>query len=1088
MPVCASCGQDNPDIARFCLACAAPLAEPEPPPGEERKLVTGVFVDVVGSTARAEQLDPEDVRAMLGPYHSRVRAELERFGGTVEKFIGDAVFALFGAPVAHEDDPERAVRAGFALLDSVGELNASDEWLDLHVRVGVHTGEALVMLDAKPGEGDWMAAGDIVNTAARIQSAAPTDGVLVGELTYQSTRDKIEYEQAEPISAKGKAEPVRVWIARKERERVARPVARVPLLGREAELGELLALWHEARSARRPRLATLIGAPGIGKSRLLAELAQRVEEEGTIHWGRCLPYGEGITYWPVIELIKSAAGILQSDPAATISAKLGALLDGLPTDDLDELRTMAAAVSNLAGVEMTPRGTYTAAQITQSELHWGVRRLFQLLAAQRPLVLVFEDLHWAEPTLLELIGYVTADEAEAPFFLVCTTRPELADVDPGFLAGDGRRSTIELGALPADAGEALLTQLLGQAGLAGGPAAASEGPAAASLLRTAGGNPLFLEEMVQMFLDAGLVDAEGWHVEPEAGELPVPTSLQALIGSRLDQLPGGQKRIAQHASVVGTVFWPSAVAYLDGSDARAGELASGLDELERRDLVHRNELSSVGGELEYAFKHILIRDVAYTQLPKGRRTHLHVRFAEWTSALPGGEDEFIEIIAHHLEQACLLSREVAHSPIEPPVLEAAGALARAGEKAERREGIREADRFYARALGVVGDEHPEIAGELRLRRGRTLIGLGELRRAGELLPKVADEALAQRRLDLRAEALVGLANIDYKQGAVESAHERLMEAESIASQIADRPLQIRAAYEFAQLRADFEGAGEAALEDLERALAIAEELDNRALRIEGHLRMGTLLFNLGRLAEAEDHLLRCSALAGEEGSRRDEARAATNLGFIKFYRGDHEGAERVALQAREWLERTSDTFFQLQNAWALAIHALARDEIALAESRLREAIPLALEIGGWIVVPIYRHLIDALVRQDRVRDAADLLAFAERGVPEEDVYARATLLQAQAVVAAAQGRSAEARKALEEALRLLEEQQWPIDVAEVHMALARALVQCGESSEARRQLEQARELSARMDAKGLLAQIDSELAGNAAPAGPGASR
>jgi predicted ATPase/class 3 adenylate cyclase len=1076
MPVCASCGQDNPDIARFCLACAAPLAEPEPP-GEERKLVTGVFVDVVGSTARAEQLDPEDVRAMLGPYHARVRAELERFGGTVEKFIGDAVFALFGAPVAHEDDPERAVRAGFALLDGVGELNAGDEWLDLHVRVGVHTGEALVMLDAKPGEGDWMAAGDIVNTAARIQSAAPTDGVLVGELTYQSTRDKIEYEQAEPISAKGKAEPVRVWIARKERERVARPAARVALLGREVELGKLLALWQEARSERRPRLATLVGAPGIGKSRLLAELAQRVEQEGMSHWGRCLPYGEGITYWPVIELVKSAAGILQSDPAATISAKLGALLDGLPTDDLDQLRTMAAAVSNLAGVEMTPRGTYSTAQITQAELHWGMRRLFQLLAAQRPLVLVFEDLHWAEPTLLELIGYLTEDEAEAPYLLVCTTRPELADADPAFLGGNGRRRTIELDALAADAGEALLTQLLGQAGLA-------EGPAAASLLRTAGGNPLFLEEMVQMLLDTGLVDAEGWHVAPDAGELPVPTNLQALIGSRLDQLPGGQKRIAQHASVVGTVFWPSAIAHLDGNGARGGELASGLDELERRDLVHRNEVSSVGGELEYAFKHILIRDVAYTQLPKGRRAHLHMRFADWTSALPGGEDEFVEIIAYHLEQACLLSGAVAHSPIEPPVLEAAAALARAGEKAERREGIREADRFYARALEVVGDEHPETAVELRLRRGRTLIGLGELRRAGELLPEVADDALAERRLDLRAEALVGLANIASKQGAVESAHERLVEAESIASQIGDRLLQIRAAYEFAQLRADFEGARAAALEDLEGALAIAAELDNRTLRIEGHLRMGTLLFNLGRLAEAEQHLLRCLALAGEEGSRRDEARAAANLAFVKFYRGDHEGAEGIALQAREWLERTSDTFFRVQNAWALAVHALARDDNALAEDRLREAIPLALEMGGWIVVPIYRQLIDALVRQDRVRDAADLLAFAERGVPEEDVYARATLLQAQAVVAAAEGRSAEARDALEEALRLLEEQQWPIDVAEVHLALARALVQCGDPSEARRELEQARELSARMEAKGLLAEIETELAGKAAPAGP----
>src|SRR5436309_320469 len=287
MPICAGCGQDNPDIAKFCLACAAPLAPPAPT-SEERKLITVLFTDIVGSTAKAENMDPEDVRARLAPYYVRLRTELERFGGTVEKFIGDAVVALFGAPVAHEDDPERAVRAAFAV-------------------------------------------------------------------------------------------------------------------GREREASELTEVWSTAIAEHRPGLVTIVGPPGIGKSRLLAEFARRAGQEGHVHWGRCLPYGEGITYWPVTEVVKSAAGILQSDDRETIAGKLDAFLETLATADLDELRTIAAALSNLIGIPTTPRGTYATAEISQGELHWGIRRMLQLLASQKPTALIVEDLHWAEPTLLELI-------------------------------------------------------------------------------------------------------------------------------------------------------------------------------------------------------------------------------------------------------------------------------------------------------------------------------------------------------------------------------------------------------------------------------------------------------------------------------------------------------------------------------------------------------------------------------------------------------------------------------------------------------------------------------------------------------------
>src|SRR6266550_671050 len=512
MSVCAQCGQENPEIAKFCLACGAPLTAPEPP-AEERKLVTVLFCDIVGSTATAEQLDPEDVRARLAPYYERVRAELERFGGTVEKFIGDAVVALFGAPVAHEDDPERAVRAAFAVRGAMGELNAADEWLDLKIRVGVHTGEALVVLGARAAEGEGIASGDVMNTAARLQAAAPVNGIVVGELTYRSTRDAIEYRDAEPVAAKGKSRPVPIWEAVAPRDDIPPGTdAARPLVGRRAQLDELGRLWNAARHGRRV-VALVVGAPGIGKSRVLRELTGELEADATVLFGRCLSYGEGITYWPITDIVKSAAGILQSDDSATASRKLGGLLERLPTTAADELRTIAAALSNLVGVATTPRGTYIAAQIGQAELHWGVRRLFEHLAEERPLVLVIEDLHWAEPTLLDLILSLTESNPARPILILGSGRPELLDVHHA-LAGAGRAHVVELDALDEDEARSLLADLT--------PSRELPPQLVDAVLRNAEGNPLFLEEMVAMILDEGLLESgAGLRLE----SLPVPENV-----------------------------------------------------------------------------------------------------------------------------------------------------------------------------------------------------------------------------------------------------------------------------------------------------------------------------------------------------------------------------------------------------------------------------------------------------------------------------------------------------------------------------------------------------------------------------------
>jgi predicted ATPase/class 3 adenylate cyclase len=1053
---CPNCSQENPEGFKFCGACGSPLVEAEPAPEEERKVVTALFTDIVGSTASAEQLDPEDVRARLAPYYARVRKELEAYGGTVEKFIGDAVVALFGAPVAHEDDPERAVRAALAINEAVCELNAEDEWLDIHIRTAVHTGEALVVVGAKAVEGEGMAAGDVMNTAARLQGGAPVDGIAVGEATYRATREVFEYREGEPVQAKGKAEPIPIWEVAGEKAAPERPAVRTPLVGRRAELARLTAVWQEVLDERRPRLVTFLGPPGIGKSRLLLALSEHVEDAATVHWGRCLSYGEGMTYWPITEIIKSAAGIRHDDDAETDSAKLGLLLESLPTEDEDELRTIAAAVANLIGVPTTPRGTYSAEVISQAELHWAIRRIFPLLAQKQPMLLVFEDLHWAEPTLIELLQSLPHHDAKAPFLVLASARPELAESQPAFVANVDGRESLSLSPLGEDEIEQLLAELLADTPL--------DSAHVQRLVRNAGGNPLFLEETVRMVAEA--------KDEGDLESLPVPDTVQALIGARLDNLPGSDKRVAQQASVIGNVFWPGAVAHVGALD---GDLQPSLDTLERRDFVHSRRESTVVGEQEYEFKHVLIRDVAYERLPKGRRAELHARFIDWLRAL-GSEDEFVEIEAYHLEQACLLAGAVARAPIEPPVLDAIDALKRSAEKAERREGLREAERFYARGLHLLDGEHPAVSLELRLRRGATLAALGEVGAAGDLLAAVEGEARVADARELLCEALIELGDIDQRQGRAAEARRHLIEAEEVAREVGDSRLRVRSAFVLGELRADFDGAFREVADDLERAVAIAEEAADHTLRAEGHLRIASLYNNLGQLEKAEQHLRQCLELAQEMGSRRFEAEATAWLGLVKFYRGDSEEAERLCRQARDWLDRTCDSYFQVQNlVRGLAVYALARGDAKLAEKWLQEALPIALDIGGWVVVETYRFLTEALVRQGRLDDARELASFAGRNLPEEDLYARASVLLAEASVAAAERDLDEASRCYGEALTLLERLNMPVELGEVRLAYGRALRRFGDDEGARSELERARAAFTAMRAEGMLREVDREL-------------
>jgi len=1067
--VCPSCGEANPAKFRLCGFCGSPLAA-APAPSEERKVITAIFVDLVGSTARSENLDPEDVKSLVAPYHARVRGELEAHGGTFEKFSGDAILALFGTPKAHEDDPERAIRAALAVRQGIAELNEEDEWLDLHIRTGIHTGEALVMLGARPGEGEWSAAGDVLNTAARIQSAAPTDGILVSRTTYLATMDSFAFSAAEPIQAKGKAEPVEVWevVAAQEGD-VSERRGETELVGREAELDELTAFTDELLAENSAGLATIVGSPGVGKSRLLLEFVRRVEEQFTVHRGKCLSYGEGITYWPIVEIFKSAAGILQSDDREASAKKLDTFLETLPTDDLDELRTIASALSNLIGIPTTPRGTYVTSEISQTELHWGLRRVLQLLASQRPTAVVVEDLHWAEPTLLELLSYLLAEEGGVSLAIIATSRPELEDQAPGFLGREGKRRTVDLHTLGPEQAAALL------GGLTGDPAFA-ETRFAETLITNAGGNPLFLEETVRMLREEGLLELERWQSD-DMQDVPIPTSVQGLISSRLDRLEPKEKQLAHHASVIGSIFWAGAVARLGVAEGAAPEdPGPGLSELERRDFVAHLKVSTVQDDEEYSFNHILMRDVAYGQVPKGLRAQLHLGFTEWVKDLPGKADEFVEIVAWHLEQACLLAREVTRSPIDPPVREAAVMLEEAGGRAERRESLREAHRYYTRALDLLDDGYADLRVTLRVQRADMAMQLGELKEATDELLEVVEQASELGRAEAEAEALLLLGDIDQRQGRPNDAHSRLLKAEELAASTDDARLRTRVAFVMNTFVVDYLGDLDGPIEKLRTAIAAAEKLGDPALAAEGHLRIAAPLMNHD-FAAAEVELQRCLELADDLGSHRIEAEGASWLGVVAYYRNRPEEAERLCLQARTWFERTGDSYFQVQNLiLGLGIFALEDGRAEEGEKWLREALPVALQIGGWALVKTYWHLVQALVAQDRLDDARDIAAFAARGVPEEDPHSSAWLSLAEGWVATAAGEPGAAAAAFAESVRLFEQLDYPLDLADARFAFARSLITFGEVVGGRTELERARSTYARIGADVRRDAVDAELA------------
>ena len=663
--------------------CAAPLAT-VPASRGVRKRVTIVFCDLAHSTEMGERLDAESLRQVLSRYYEVSRSALERHGGSVEKYIGDAVMAVFGVPVVHEDDALRAVRAAAEMRRDLAALNEllETEWHErLETRTGVNTGEVVA---GDPTQGQVFAVGDAVNVAARLEQAAQPGEILLGAETYRLVRDAVRVESLEPIRVKGKAASVQAYRLAGVEAEAPRSAdrARPALVGRDEELAELDALFSRAVGTSSCQLVTVVGSAGVGKSRLVDEFVRQVEGRAAVLGGRCLSYGERITYWPIAQLVRQAAGIAEADSATGARSKISDLLPDEP-----RRAAIVGAVSSAIGLSDDPAD--------REEIAWAFRELIAALGRERPVVVVFDDLHWAAPALLDLVVATGRMNGEIPLLVVCVARPDVGELNADLAASPGFGHLV-LEPLEADASAALIEQLLGDAPLGAA--------LRAQLTEGAEGNPLFIEEMVATLIEDGVIreGQDGWEVAGDLSSIAIPPSIEALLSARLDRLEADSRGVAERAAVVGYEFWRAALEALSPEAGRS-RLTEDL-----RSLVERRFALCVAGE-QYRFHHILIREAVYRALLKESRVELHERFADWLERRAGDRvPEYEEILGYHLEQACHYREQLASSEARDLALagRAAGHLGAAGRRALTRGDMSAAVDLIERATRLLPPQNP----------------------------------------------------------------------------------------------------------------------------------------------------------------------------------------------------------------------------------------------------------------------------------------------------------------------------------------------------------------------------------------------
>jgi class 3 adenylate cyclase/ketosteroid isomerase-like protein len=1060
--VCVSCGASLAEGARFCDACGAEVAASRAP-SESRKVLTVVFADLVGSTALQERLDSESARQLMSRFYDAMRAVLEAEGGRLEKFIGDAVVAVFGLPALREDDALRAVRAAGAMSDALQTLNEELEriWgVRLQMRTGVNTGE-LVVSDA------GVLVGDTMNTAARLEQAAPPGAVLVGQATWRLVHRSVGLEPVEPLELKGKAEPVPAWRLVSATVPGASASLEAPLVGRSAELATLRQAFEATVVAGQCRLVTVMGSPGVGKSRLAREFARSVPEPARVVEGHCEPTGEGITFLPVAEVLRVVAGIGEADPPELVREKLRGLT---PEDDPDRDRL----VERIAGV------LGVAEPSSAQETFWALRRAIEFLARERTLVLILDDLHWGQPMLLDLVEHLVEWVRDAPVLILALARPELRDAREALAsAGRGATDVIELTPLDDSESQMLVGGLLGEMHV---PPELS-----ARILETTEGNPLFLGETVRMLVDEGVIrrEADRWVTVGDTNTVEVPPTIQALLATRIERLRDDERSVVERAAVIGKQFYRGAVAELVTPLVRTG-IDGHLEALRRKDMVEPEGTYWID-EPVYRFHHVLIRDAAYRSLLKEARADLHERFADWLELKAGdlvGEHE--EVIAFHLEQAHMYRLELGRLDDGGSELGARAArlLLSAGRRALAREDLAAAANLLGRALERESGDGAEILWDLC----EAVLSAGDTAAAVGLVERFAQESAETPLSRARASVLeCQLANLT-GAGQIGATAEAAVAAAVTLHDLGDRAGEAKGAQVAAQAYARL-GQVAAVEEALDRALASARSADDRR-RVTAVLAAAprAALWGPSPVVRASGRCLDVvRILRMTPGNRHVEAIALRCQAVLEAMRGRAEAAREILAVCRATLEELGLALELHETAVHAGIVELLADEPGAACDHLRTARAgfeaLGVAPGAAQAAAL---LAGALVEQGGHDEAAlEETRFAERH-GGEDLKTTITWLSARAE---ALGRMGEFEPALDSARRavaLAEPTDALADKADALMSLARVLQAAGDANGAR---EQALAAAGWYEAKGHLVGVEraAKLAGERTVSAPEAA-
>ncbi len=1025
MRICPTCGEENPERFRLCGFCGAALAAPAPAP-EVRKTVTVVFSDLKGSTALGERLDSEAVREVLEVYFTAMRGVLERHGGTVEKYVGDAIMAVFGLPRLHEDDALRAVRAAHQMRDALTEVNRllESRWgVSLENRTGVNTGEVVA---GDPSTGQRLVTGDTVNVAARLEQAAPPLEVLIGESTYRLVRDGVQVEAMPPLELKGKSEPVAAYrLCGVSRERGFTPRTGTPLVGRAEELAVLSAAMERVAGRGVPEMVTVLAPAGTGKSRLLQEFLSGAAGRARVVRGRCLSYGEGITFWPLAEIARDAAGVSEDEAAEPALSKLSALLGEGSSDAADRL----AAVMGL-----------TESAYPVHETFWAARRLLEGAARSGPVVAVFEDIHWAEPTFLELLAYLAETGENAALLLLCTSRPELLELRPAWREEHARARTISLRPLSEAESAEVVDHLLGEVTLAAEPRR--------RIIEAAQGNPLFVEQMVSMLIDDGLIRREGggWVAATGMDNLAVPPSISALLAARLDRLAPTERAVLERGAVIGQVFYVEAVERLC-PEALRPEVRSSLDSLTRRELVGPDE-STIAGQEAFRFHHILIRDAAYQGLLKRTRAELHEKFAGWLEDRAGDHDE---ILGYHLEQAVRSLAQLGPLDAHAAALgeRAAGHLAAAGGRARARGDMPAAASLLRRASVLA----PNVPARPRwlLHAGEALGEMGAFMTADEVLTSAAEQARAGGDVATAATATVVAQMWRYLANPEDARAEEVAAAGRAAISLLE---QLEAheglarAWKLMMYVHFLEGRFSPAEECVTHAVHHAELAGDRVFEVRLLSALAScLVYSVTPVTEA---LARCGELLERgAGDRRTEAMTLAAMSHLEAMRGDAEAAREHYQRSRAML---TDLGFTLSAA-ITSLHSgpaeMLAGEMERAETELRADYETLQAMGDTGYAPTVAALLaEVLHDEGRDEEATKLAEACREKASPHDVGAQYQWRSIRARLLAAEGLVAEAEELARESVRLIRTTDQPDVQGQALAGLAEVLETAGRGPEA----------------------------------------